>query len=56
MSHWTKLDHVTFLVAFILSIVNLLIADRYVGAAIFVFLLIALVYDIYESRNEKRHI
>lgn len=51
MSHWTKPDHVTFLIAFALSIVNLILVSREVGTAIFVFLLIALIYDIYETKK-----
>ncbi len=54
MSHWTKFDHVTFLIAFVLSIANLFFVSSEVGMAIFVFLLLALIYDIHETKRTKK--
>lgn len=51
MSHWTKPDHVTFLIAFVLSITNVFLLRQDVMILIFIFLLIALVYDIYETKK-----
>lgn len=51
MSHWTKLDHWTFLVAFILALINLFVNSREVGVGIFAFLLIAFLYDLHEQKS-----
>lgn len=31
MRHWTKIDHVAFLIAFVLSAINLFLVNREVG-------------------------
>jgi hypothetical protein len=53
MSHWTKPDHVTFLIALVFAFANLFLNMKELNAAVVLFLLIALVYDLREHRNKK---
>lgn len=52
MSHWTKLDHITFLAAFALSTINIFLLRQDLMILIFTLLLVALVYDIYETKKK----
>jgi hypothetical protein len=45
--HWSKLDHITFLIAMILVAVNIFINSRELQIVIFILMLIALIYDIF---------
>jgi hypothetical protein len=46
--HWIKLDHVTFLFAFVLVGLNIALNLREISIAAFILMLIALIYDILE--------
>ena len=57
MRHWTKLDHVTFLLM-IIPILALLLTSEAIPVLVFAIILlilwfIALVFDLYESVQDR---
>ncbi len=52
MPYWTKFGHVIFLIALILSGINIILFDKKIAILAFVLLIAALVYDIYKTKKD----
>jgi len=53
LKHWLQIDHITFLIAFLLVSFNIVFHDKEITKVAWIFLWIALIYDLKERLEDE---